>query len=293
MTEAHHPRYVVWELTLACDQPCTHCGSRAGTARPDELDRDQALDVVRQLAAMGTREVVLIGGEAYLHPAFLDVVRALVAAGVRASMTTGGAGVTPALARELGAAGMALVSVSVDGLAATHDLLRAGKGSFARATAALAALRDAGLEIAANTNINRLNLGELEALYPILRDAGIRGRAGLATIEIEFGCAPDRAEALLKAAQAEIAALRKRGPSAVVLQKIKETWKRQRQVDTQTNRYWVDALIDDVYPNHDEPKTIVAVDPLIAGLTTAKLKAAAARYLGKDVVIGVLTPATK
>ena len=24
-----HPRYVVWELTLACDQRCTHCGSRA------------------------------------------------------------------------------------------------------------------------------------------------------------------------------------------------------------------------------------------------------------------------
>ncbi|MBK7076057.1 MAG: insulinase family protein [Myxococcales bacterium] len=126
-----------------------------------------------------------------------------------------------------------------------------------------------------------------------VRGALARRPAGLATIEIEFGCAPDRAEALLKAAQAEIAALRKRGPSAVVLQKIKETWKRQRQVDTQTNRYWVDALIDDVYPNHDEPKTIVAVDPLIAGLTTAKLKAAAARYLGKDVVIGVLTPATK
>ena len=32
-----HPAYVVWELTLACDQPCTHCGSRAGDARPAEL----------------------------------------------------------------------------------------------------------------------------------------------------------------------------------------------------------------------------------------------------------------
>ena len=171
VTEAHHPRYVVWELTLACDQPCTHCGSRAGTARPDELDRDQALDVVRQLAAMGTREVVLIGGEAYLHPAFLDVVRALVAAGVRASMTTGGAGVTPALAR-------------------------AGKGSFARATAALAALRDAGLEIAANTNINRLNLGELEALYPILRDAGIRGWQVQLTVPLGRGA--DRPDMILQ-----------------------------------------------------------------------------------------------
>lgn len=196
VTEAHHPRYVVWELTLACDQPCTHCGSRAGTARPDELDRNEALDVVRQLAAMGTREVVLIGGEAYLHPAFLDVVRALVAAGVRASMTTGGGGVTPALARDLVAAGMALVSVSVDGLAPTHDLLRAGKGSFARATAALAALRDAGLEIAANTNVNRLNLGELEALYPILKDAGIRGWQVQLTVPLGRGA--DRPDMILQ-----------------------------------------------------------------------------------------------
>ena len=35
---APHPRYVVWELTLACDQRCAHCGSRAAEARPDELD---------------------------------------------------------------------------------------------------------------------------------------------------------------------------------------------------------------------------------------------------------------
>ena len=35
--------YVVWELTLRCDQPCTHCGSRAGTARPDELSTPEAL----------------------------------------------------------------------------------------------------------------------------------------------------------------------------------------------------------------------------------------------------------
>ena len=69
-----HPAYVVWELTLACDQPCTHCGSRAGQARATELSTDAALNVVGQLAAAGAREVVLIGGEAYLHPGFLDIV---------------------------------------------------------------------------------------------------------------------------------------------------------------------------------------------------------------------------
>src|SRR5262245_43046472 len=62
------PVHAVWELTLACDLACRHCGSRAGRARPDELTRDEALDLVRQLAELGVQEVTLIGGEAYLYP---------------------------------------------------------------------------------------------------------------------------------------------------------------------------------------------------------------------------------
>jgi len=45
-----HPVFVVWEITLACDQACRHCGSRAGLARASELDTSEALDLVRQLA---------------------------------------------------------------------------------------------------------------------------------------------------------------------------------------------------------------------------------------------------
>jgi hypothetical protein len=32
--KAAGPRYAVWELTLACDQKCAHCGPRAGHKRP-------------------------------------------------------------------------------------------------------------------------------------------------------------------------------------------------------------------------------------------------------------------
>jgi len=77
-----HPAYVVWELTLRYDQPCTHCGSRAGDARPSELSTEQALGVVEQLAALRAKEVVLIGGEAYLHPGFLEILAALRTAGI-------------------------------------------------------------------------------------------------------------------------------------------------------------------------------------------------------------------
>jgi radical SAM protein with 4Fe4S-binding SPASM domain len=164
-----HPAYVVWELTLACDQPCTHCGSRAGEARARELGTEEALGVVRELAAMGAKEVVLIGGEAYLHEGFLAIVSALRRAGIRPVMTTGGRGVDRPLAEAMAEAGLAAASVSIDGLEAAHDLMRATRGSFASATAALGHLRAAGIGIAANTNVNRLNEADLEPLYDHLR----------------------------------------------------------------------------------------------------------------------------
>lgn len=173
VADGQRPRYVVWELTLACDQPCTHCGSRAGEARANELTRDEALDVARQLAALGCFECALIGGEAYLHPAFLDVVRELKALGVRPTMTSGGRSITPALAKEMVEAGLYSVSISIDGLEATHDLMRAGRGSFAAASAALRALAAAGARISANTNFNRLNHGDLEPLYEVLKALGV------------------------------------------------------------------------------------------------------------------------
>ena len=52
---AHRPVQVVWELTLACNLRCVHCGSRAGRKREDELSTEECLDVVRQLAELGTR----------------------------------------------------------------------------------------------------------------------------------------------------------------------------------------------------------------------------------------------
>ena len=191
-----HPRYVVWELTLRCDHACTHCGSRAGVARETELSTKQALRVVDQLAEMGTGEVVLIGGEAYLHDGFLDVIRALRRKKITPILTTGGRGVTPELAREMADAGMARVSVSIDGLRETHDAMRARKGSFDGALEALANVRAAGLVPQANTNFNRFNMADLEPLYELLVENGVR--AWQVQLTAPLGRAADRPEMLLQ-----------------------------------------------------------------------------------------------
>jgi len=192
----HHPAYVVWELTLRCDHACTHCGSRAGVARDDELSTDEALAVVGKLAALGAREVVLIGGEAYLHEGFLAIVRALRAANVNPVMTTGGRGVTAELAVAMRDAGISHVSVSIDGLEATHDRMRHLRGSFASGMAALDHLRAAGVPTASNINLNRLNHQDLEPLYPVLRDRGIKGWQIQLTAPL--GRAADRADLIFQ-----------------------------------------------------------------------------------------------
>lgn len=196
VTQTFHPAYVVWELTLACDQPCTHCGSRAGTRRPGELTTAQALTVVPQLAALRTREVVLIGGEAYLHEGFLEIISALKAAGIRPGLTTGGRGISRALAFSMAGAGLYGCSVSLDGTEATHDLMRAAPGSFSSATDALRFLKEAGIRTAVNTNVNRLNSGDLEALVSHLVPLGIG--AWQVQITAPLGRAADRPALILQ-----------------------------------------------------------------------------------------------
>jgi radical SAM protein with 4Fe4S-binding SPASM domain len=165
-------------------------------ARERELTTAQALEVVAQLAALRAREVVLIGGEAYLHDGFLTIVTALRAAGIVVIMTTGGAGITAERARDMIAAGMSRVSVSIDGLEARHDALRAKRGSFAQATAALGHLRAAGLDVSANTNLNRSNHQDLEGLYDHLRACGVR--SWQVQLTAPLGRAADHPELLLQ-----------------------------------------------------------------------------------------------
>src|SRR5258708_39008487 len=118
------PIYAVWEITLRCDLACVHCGSRAGRARPDELTTAECLDLVDQLAALGVREVTLIGGAPYLRDDWLEIVRALRRRGMQATMTSGGPGLAAERVAAAAEAGLQSVSVSIDGLEETHDRLR-------------------------------------------------------------------------------------------------------------------------------------------------------------------------
>jgi radical SAM protein with 4Fe4S-binding SPASM domain len=188
------PIYAVWEITLRCDLACVHCGSRAGRARPEELDTAACLDLVAQMAELGVKEVTLIGGEAYLRDDWLDIVREISRLGMHASTTTGGRAFSPERARLAARAGLRGVSVSLDGVEETHDLLRGVRGSHASALAALAAARAAGLGVAVNTQVNRLSMPELPRVLETVIAAG--ARAWQVQLTAAMGRAADQPELL-------------------------------------------------------------------------------------------------
>jgi radical SAM protein with 4Fe4S-binding SPASM domain len=163
----------VWELTLACDHGCLHCGPRAGRARDNELTTEECLKLVDELAELGVGEVTLIGGEAYLRNDFILIMRAIRERGMSCGMTTGGLNLTQERCEAMAEAGISTVSVSIDGLEKSHDHVRAREGSWQRAFQALENLKAAGIKRSANTQINALTHTELPELLELLAPMGI------------------------------------------------------------------------------------------------------------------------
>lgn len=163
------------ELTLRCPCRCLTCGSAAGRARADELGHEEWLSVIASLADLGCRRMSLIGGEPLLYERWPELVRAARERDIIVDMVTSGQGLDAAAASVMQASGLNSVTVSVDGLADTHDAQRAIPGCFAQAMSAIRAADRAGLKVGVTTQVNRQTLGELERLAPQLEEAGVMG----------------------------------------------------------------------------------------------------------------------
>jgi len=190
------PVHVVWELTLACNLKCGHCGSRAGRRRPSELTTEEALAVVDSMAALGTRELTVIGGEAYLRRDWTEIIARATGHGIYVGLQTGGRALTPARLQAGIDAGLKQIGVSVDGLEALHDRLRGVNGSGRAASDVLHRARAGGVRTSVNTNIGPETIAQLPALLDVLAKAGISN--WLAMITVAMGNAVDHPEWLLQ-----------------------------------------------------------------------------------------------
>lgn len=163
------PKSATWELTLRCNLRCGHCGSSAGAPRPNELDRDEKLRTLRDLAALGCERLTLAGGEPTMSPDWELLAEEGAKQGVYVNMITNGLLPASQLVRRAKSAGLRTLGVSVDGMGATHDRLRKRPGLFAKVDELIDACNDAKLPVAAITTLWKGNRDELQELHEHLR----------------------------------------------------------------------------------------------------------------------------
>lgn len=168
------PRLLFWETTAACNLRCIHCRRLDVLERadPNQLTTAEAREMIDELGRMETRVLVFSGGEPLVREDLFDLARYAVERNLAPAVATNGTTVDEAVAKDLLAAGVLRVSVSLDGASAeTHEALR-GRGSFARALAGLEHLRRVGISTQVNATVTRKNRHELDDLYRLACDCG-------------------------------------------------------------------------------------------------------------------------
>ena len=167
------PFILGWELTLACNLRCRHCGTAAGEPREKELTLDESLKICDQLPELLVQEVDFTGGEPLMMPGWQKIFARLSKLGIYIKILTNGILLNQETAEQLKDFSVAGVGVSIDGLEDTHDRIRGHDGLFHRILGGISHVSAANLPISVITTVNSFNLGELPGLFRILVDIGV------------------------------------------------------------------------------------------------------------------------
>jgi AdoMet-dependent heme synthase len=179
MTHSHpkfHPhagpgqlRLVAWELTRSCNLNCVHCRAAASLGPyPGELQTDECLRILGEIASVGKPIVILTGGEPLLREDVWDIAHHGTELGLRMVMATNGTLVTPEVAARMESSGIRRVSISLDGAdAARHDAFRKVVGAYDGALKGIKSLREGGVEFQINTTVTRHNAGEIQEILDL------------------------------------------------------------------------------------------------------------------------------
>jgi 12,18-didecarboxysiroheme deacetylase len=165
---------VVWNMTQRCNLKCVHCYARSEDICYDnELNRDQALAMMDDLADFGVPVLLFSGGEPLVHPRLVEYAQYAVSKGMRAVISTNGTLITKEKAKILKDIGLSYVGISLDGLEPTHDMFRGVPGSFKRAMAAIEHCQAAGIKVGLRFTINKRNVQDIPGIFDLLEEKNI------------------------------------------------------------------------------------------------------------------------
>lgn len=175
----HDLRYLFWECTLRCNAACRHCGSDCSrdSSTPD-MPAEDFLNIARQIKdVMNPNNVMVVvtGGEPLVRDDLDATGLELYKMGFPWGFVTNGHLLTETRMKSLMNAGLHSVTVSLDGLQESHNWIRGVKNSFDMSVNAISLVtKQSQLTYDVVTCVNKKNYGELDEIYKLLVELGVK-----------------------------------------------------------------------------------------------------------------------
>ena len=187
------PFMVNWAITGRCNLRCRHCYGSYGILQQEELPIEVFRQAIDDFKAMGTKRFTLEGGEPLVHRSFREIVGHIHARGLEVSLCTNGLLLGEHI--DFLKDKVDLVVISMDGKEEYNDTLR-GKGTYQKALAALAALKEKGMRSLIFTCLLDQNLDQVDEMVGVAKKLGTNITFNIAVAKL---AGSDRRDALAKA----------------------------------------------------------------------------------------------
>ncbi len=169
------PKWIAWEITRRCNLHCVHCRSSSemeAKGHPD-FSTSEAFRVIDDIVSYAKPVVVLSGGEPLVRKDVFEIARYGTDKGLRMCLATNGTLVGDETCDNIKAAGIRIVSLSLDGSEeGVHDDFRSQKGAFAGTINAARLFKKHGIEFIVNSSFTRRNQEEIPKVYRLAKELG-------------------------------------------------------------------------------------------------------------------------
>lgn len=157
----------------ACNCRCVMCDIWKGNKNLKQLTEDDIRSLLTSLKDLGTKQVVMSGGEALLNPDFFSLCKILKKQDLHISLLSTGLTLKKNAEEILNLVDE--VIISLDGDEATHNAIRNIDGAFAKLKEGVQYIksRKSDFKIAARTVIHRLNFRKWPAIIESAKQIGV------------------------------------------------------------------------------------------------------------------------
>jgi SynChlorMet cassette radical SAM/SPASM protein ScmF len=122
------------------------------------------VEIIAQAQSLGLQAVKLTGGEPFIHPDIVRILRFIRDQNLYLTIESNGVAITPHTADLIKSCEKRFISISIDGLAESHEWMRGIAGSFEKASAGVRTLVETGIHPQVIMAVTKRNKHEIAAL---------------------------------------------------------------------------------------------------------------------------------